>query len=189
MLLGKQVLDEQKVRALINDIKQKKELRELGDDFVRERLFKYLQRNHKAAKFLLHAPSSKSSRYKLVIKAVRAELRTVTGLFQLEKGPAERQKLLAQLLKGAPALPTVAKLLQTHASTKERLPFYQELYSKLFTHTGLPQTVIDLGCGLNPFSIPYMAAGPLKYYAYDINDEEIQHLNLFFTFLKLVFLN
>ncbi|MBI2146389.1 hypothetical protein HYU22_03550 [Candidatus Woesearchaeota archaeon] len=183
MLIGKQVLDEKKIRSLIADIKKKKELGELGDDFVRERLFKYLQKNHKAAKFLLHTPSSKSSRYKSVVKAVRAELRTVTGLFQLEKGPAERQKLLAQLLKGAPALPTVAKLLQTHASTKERLPFYQELYSKLFTHTGLPQTVIDLGCGLNPFSIPYMTAGPLKYYAYDIAEGEIASLKKFFRWL------
>ncbi|MDP3697255.1 MAG: hypothetical protein Q8R55_04490 [Candidatus Taylorbacteria bacterium] len=183
MLLGKHVLDEKEVHSLIADIKQKKELRELSDDFVHDRLFKYLQKNHKAATFLLQAHSPKSSRYKSIIKAVRAELRTVTGLFQLENGPAERQKLLAQLLKGAPLLPTVAKIVQTHASTKERLPFYRELYLKIFAQTGIPQTIIDFGCGLNPFSIPYMAVGNLKYYAYDIAEGEIASLKQFFRWL------
>ena len=185
MLLGKQVLDEKKVLSIIADIKRKKELGELSDDFVRDRLFSYLQKNHKAVQFLLQPYSPKSSRYKLIIKSVRAELRKVAGLFRLEKGPQERQQLLKQVVKGTPLLPAIAKILKTHASTKERLPFYQELYAKLFTHTGAPKAIIDLGCGLNPFSIPYMNLPALQYYAYDIMEGEIALLKKFFRWLHL----
>jgi len=47
MLIGDKVVDEEKVKVLIDEIKKKKELQEISDDFVRDQLFAYLQQEPK----------------------------------------------------------------------------------------------------------------------------------------------
>ncbi len=183
MLLGKKLLDEPKVISLISDIRQKKELQKLSAEFVRDRLFAYLDKNPKAVQFLLGDYTARSSKYKAIIKAVRADLRKATGLYCSDKNTGERQEQLRKLLKGAPSLPTIRKILETHASTKERLPFYGELYAKIFARTGTPKTIIDLGCGLNPFSLFYMDLPAVQYYAYDVSEGEVDSLKTFFRWL------
>jgi len=42
--------------------------------------------------------------------------------------------------------------LKKHFSTKERLPFYSEIYSKIFEHLRGEVSVYDLGLGVNGFS-------------------------------------
>lgn len=44
-------------------------------------------------------------------------------------------------------------LLRLHASTRERLPHYAAFYCFIFDHVPLPGSIIDLGCGFNPFSM------------------------------------
>ncbi|MAH07128.1 hypothetical protein CMI38_02665, partial [Candidatus Pacearchaeota archaeon] len=47
-------------------------------------------------------------------------------------------------------------LLSITLSTKERLKDYSEIYSKIFSITGKPERIVDLGCGMNPLSFPLM---------------------------------
>jgi len=66
------------------------------------------------------------------------------------------------------------------------------LYAKIFKITGKPAAILDLGCGINPFSIPLMnllQRNPkpdyqLNYYACDLSENEIETLNLFFEYLQ-----
>jgi len=37
-----------------------------------------------------------------------------------------------------------------------RLPILEELYSRIFAETGVPNRVLDLACGLHPFGLPWM---------------------------------
>ncbi|RLI99238.1 MAG: hypothetical protein DRP08_07380, partial [Candidatus Aenigmatarchaeota archaeon] len=71
------------------------------------------------------------------------------------------------------------KILRLHKSTRERLREYEEVYRKIFDVTGKPKTILDLGCGLNPFSIPYMGIKP-RYYAFDISDAEAKFIQEYF---------
>ena len=119
-----------------------------------------------------------------MIKQVRARLRKAYGLFR--DNPAKRRELMEKLL-AAPAAAQkklVDEILSTHASAKERLPVYNTLYKKIFAVTGKPRVILDLGRGINPFSFPYMGLKKCAYLAYDINEEEINILNQYFSLLR-----
>ena len=77
------------------------------------------------------------------------------------------------------------KILELHMSTKERLKFYPEFYSYIFSKTENIKTIMDLGCGFNPFSIPYMGFLPNKYIAIDIDMRTKHLLNIYFKNLNL----
>ncbi len=181
------MLDNEKITLLTAGIKKKKELRHITDDFVREQLFAYLRQEHKLFRSLQENFHLKSKSYEIVIKQVRARLRKAYGLFRDD--PAKRRGLIETLLAVPLTAPAVAQkkaideILSTHASTKERLPIYPDLYAKIFALTGKPGVILDLGCGINPFSYPYMKLRKCTYLAYEINEEEIEALNRYFSLL------
>jgi 16S rRNA (guanine(1405)-N(7))-methyltransferase len=73
------------------------------------------------------------------------------------------------------------QILSAHASTKERIPIMAEFYAKIFEHTGIPGSVLDLACGLNPFALLWMALPTeTTYHAYDLHKPRIDLINAFF---------
>jgi 16S rRNA (guanine(1405)-N(7))-methyltransferase len=79
-----------------------------------------------------------------------------------------------------------AKLLASHASTRERLKILDEFYPRLFSLTGAPHTILDLACGLNPLTFPWMGLPPdTYYYAYDIHRPRVTLINRFFELAGL----
>ena len=72
-------------------------------------------------------------------------------------------------------------ILEKNRSTEERLKDYKEIYERIFEITGKPNSIIDLGSGLNPVSIPLMRLKPsLVYYSGDINEKENEFINQFY---------
>ncbi|HIF8829095.1 TPA: RmtC family 16S rRNA (guanine(1405)-N(7))-methyltransferase [Vibrio cholerae O1 biovar El Tor Ogawa] len=72
------------------------------------------------------------------------------------------------------------KILNLHTSTNERTVAYDELYQKIFEVTGVPTSITDAGCALNPFSFPFFTeAGMLgQYIGFDLDKgmiEAIEH--------------
>jgi len=73
------------------------------------------------------------------------------------------------------------KIMASHASTRERIPILDSFYQKIFAMTGKPDAVLDLACGLNPFSFPWMGLPTsLKYYAYDLNRPRLEFIHQYF---------
>lgn len=178
--VGKMEIPEEQLNDLIEKIKQKKELKEISDAFVREQLFQFFLRVPQKMSYL---DKPRSAKYKRLVKEVRAILRRVYGLFRLERGAAERRELvekMSSVSSFAELAIYLPRFLATHSSTKERLAHYEELYQKIWLVTGKPAKIIDLGCGINPFSVPLMNLSKLNYYAYDISEEEISLLKRFF---------
>ncbi|MEK6900454.1 MAG: hypothetical protein AABX05_05000, partial [Nanoarchaeota archaeon] len=177
------MLDDKKIAVLTADIKKKKELHHITDDFVKEQLTLYLRQEHKLFRSLQENFNPKSRSYEIVIKQVRAKLRRAYGLFSDD--PAKRQKLMDILLVTPIAAQNkiIDEILLTHASTKERLLIYPDLYKNIFAITGKPGIILDLGCGINPFSFSYMKLRKCTYLAYDINEEEIGAINRYFSLL------
>nr|AIA11612.1 Ribosomal RNA methyltransferase (FmrO) [uncultured bacterium] len=69
-------------------------------------------------------------------------------------------------------LKTVCKnILLRHNSTKERMGFIDDFYAAI--HSAIPsaQKIIDIGCGFNPFSYPWLAThlGQIEYAGFDID--------------------
>lgn len=174
--------------ALIGDIKKKKELQSIDDNFVREYLIKHLQQEPKLLNSLWENFNPKSKAYVSVIKTVRSQLRRVYGLFRDD--PSKRKKLVQELLVASSSSSSSSKrtdlikqILSTHSSTEERLLFYDRLYAEIFAITGKPKTLLDLGCGINPFSFSYTKLQKCVYFAQDINKEEIGSINQYFQLL------
>ena len=98
-------------------------------------------------------------------------------------GELEEQDSLESLNK------ICVSIMGLHASTRERLPFIRQFYDFISAHTGKVTTVMDLGCGLNPFSMPFLGfdagALPSAYFAYDIDMRTSELLNRFFSCLGM----
>ena len=115
--------------------------------------------------------------------AAEAEKRTKRRLHQLVgaySGPgltdAEARRIVARLRSAWSGSPDEAFLavcregLGRHASTRERRPVIEAFYPAIWSVTGVPRSVIDLACGLNPLAAPWMGlAAGARYVAYDID--------------------
>ncbi len=55
----------------------------------------------------------------------------------------------------------IEMVLRLHASSAERLPFFNEFYKKIFALTGTPSSIVDHGCCLNPIAFERMIASVL----------------------------
>ncbi|MBX3011517.1 MAG: hypothetical protein KF832_08405 [Caldilineaceae bacterium] len=116
---------------------------------------------------------------KEAIKATKNKLHQTVGAYWQgnQAYPAWLALLQASAAEPATLRTACQSLLQQHASTRERLPFLAEFYTTIFA--GLPpiHAVLDLACGLNPLTIPWMPLAPqASYHACDVDGEEIAFL-------------
>ena len=146
---------------------------------------KYRYINEKTILELAKIELPKHKSEKNLIKAVKNRLHQVYGAFLSRKDAEKISKLLSILESGEGDIRDVAKeILRLHQSTRERLDIYEELYREIFDVTGRPGSLMDLACGLNPFSIPYMDIDrPVDYYAYDIDSMVVENVNRFLGIL------
>ena len=74
-------------------------------------------------------------------------------------------------------------ILSAHFSTQERLPLLNRFYHEIFAVTGRPQALLDLACGVNPLTFPWMdlPVTGTRFYAYDVHEERVAFLNTYFT--------
>lgn len=75
-----------------------------------------------------------------------------------------------------------ADILRRHASTRERLPFMDALYDRLWEITGVPARIADVGCGLHPFATPWMGLPEsTAYFGLEIDTRMAELIRSFFT--------
>jgi 16S rRNA (guanine(1405)-N(7))-methyltransferase len=193
------------IKKIALDVKAKKELSGLSNEFVSEKILQVFKKNPKLEKAFVKKINSlgkidndidkktyekftRSAEFKEVVSSCRKELREVYGVF-ISSHFDERKKLLEELKKSITSskddrnnihsLELHNKILALHHSTKERLPYYSNVYMRIFEKTGIPKTIVDLACGLNPLSYPYIHAKP-DYYAYDLGAEDMEFVSEYF---------
>ncbi|MDA0712110.1 MAG: hypothetical protein O3B73_18075 [bacterium] len=119
---------------------------------------------------LLRIASWASARHpsiKEATKAAKRKLHQVYGAYAGQVDVDQIEALLASLDPSDPR-PVCEQILRTHVSTSERVADLAEIYPAIWAETGLPGRVMDLACGLNPFTVPWM--GPIgEYTACDID--------------------
>jgi len=173
------------INFLIKKIKDKKSLALVDNKLIKGKLDLYFIKNPKSKKFI-ETSSFKSlqnsSKTKLIIKAIRADLHKNYGVFQRKLN--KREKLL-QKLKNNYSLNLINEILNTHSSSSERIKIYPHLYKVIFKFTGKPKKILDLASGLNPLSIPYMNLKNINYTATELNQKDCQFLNDFFKIIKI----
>ena len=122
---------------------------------------------------------AKRATFKSATKATKNKLHQITGAYWQTK-PAYGDWL--EQLRSTSHDPvrlraTCRTLMAQHSSTRERLPLLGRFYSVLFA--GLPRiySILDLACGLNPLTIPWMGLdGDIHYTACDVGIDQVAFL-------------
>ena len=126
---------------------------------------------------------------KEAIKATKRRLHQVYGAFETN---LDYETALAALRAAyssgdeAAIRQACRQVLGHHTSTRERLPLLDEFYPAIWQITGTPPSVLDVGCGLNPLSLPWMGlpAGA-RYVALDVDCGRIDFLNRYLSIAGL----
>jgi len=156
------------VAAVVGDLKNSRKYQNLCADAL----------NRIAAWALARHPRQKDA-----LKAAKRKLHQVYGAY-LQDLDVDRIELAVDGLSLEADEATVRtvcrKVLAAHASSAERLLFLDRLYADLFAETGHPQSILDIACGLNPFSLPWMGlARCASYRAFDIDGHLMNITNRF----------
>lgn len=128
--------------------------------------------------------SQRAKKDKEIEKLTKNKLHQVYGAYFDQSRTKKIKKILADLPSPTDenALKSACReILQFHASSRERLPILTEFYQAIFQHIGQPQIILDLACGLNPLTLPWMLEyGDFQYHAADIDHGSVALFNQFF---------
>ena len=144
--------------------------------------------------------SAKYKKDKEIIKAVKNQLHIVYGAFFTGKSIKCAEDLIYNynLDSNGIKIPPVIiaeKLMDLNTSSKERLPFIKELYKFIFdtiynfnNYSENINSILDIGCGFNPFSLPFIFdyfKYIKSYYAFDIDINLAKIINKYFVLYNL----
>ncbi len=126
---------------------------------------------------------AKRRSFKEAVKATRNKLHQVGGAYLRQSFSPKQTQAWLDLLRAADgertALQAACRLIMAgHASTYERLPLLPDFYTTVLADLPPLHSVIDIACGLNPLTIPWMPlTADAQYQAYDIYADMIDFLN------------
>lgn len=118
-----------------------------------------------------------------IVAAVKKKLHNIIALYLGDPNYSQAIESLKRTQLSSPEIRKAALLsiMSTHVSTSERIPYLSEIYTHIFSITGIPNVIIDLACGLHPLSISWMnLPSTSDYYAFDIHTERVHFLNEYF---------
>ena len=127
---------------------------------------------------------ARRGRLKEAVKATRARLHQIHGAYE---SPIDYERawrdLQAAHAGGSPERirEGCRKILSLHASTRERVSILDRFYAAIWQRTGRPRVLLDLACGLNPLTLPWMELGRAIYHAYDIDARRLAFLGRYFA--------
>ncbi|MEN4012015.1 MAG: hypothetical protein ROW48_08280 [Bellilinea sp.] len=120
-----------------------------------------------------------------IVKAVRNKLHQAGGAY-LDK-PINYPQWTARLaalpndLKHPAVLDFCRAMMALHASTRERLPYFEYFYTEILAVLPPINSMLDLACGLNPLALPWMnLPANTRLDVCDIYTDQIAFLQAFF---------
>jgi 16S rRNA (guanine(1405)-N(7))-methyltransferase len=167
-----------------------KTLQELVNEVLDSRKYRHSGLNPATVANLVRQEMLKHTATKTALKAVKRKLHNVVAPYLGEPDYAGLSVKLAQFnddaLDSEPLRAFCLDVLSQHASTAERIPLMNNFYKQLFEATGIPNTILDLACGLHPLAFPWMGLPTtVHYHAYDIIQPRVDFINLFFSKIGL----
>lgn len=139
--------------------------------------------------FVRRIAAEESPKYKKdkdKIKAVKNRLHQLYGAFFPDECHKKAHMLLDQYQSGNNITEVSERIAKLHVSTSERIGFVKEFYDYIFNNLVHYRSIADIGCGFNPFCLPWMPMNEIKeYYACDIDRRTSELVNRFFGLLKM----
>jgi 16S rRNA (guanine(1405)-N(7))-methyltransferase len=154
------------LERLVDEVLASAKYRDICPDLVRNVATQELNKRHS---------------HKEALKSTKNKLHQVSGAYL--DGHEQYARWLNQfqqaVLSGDRAIlqQLCLNIMSHHASTRERLPIIDQFYAVCMADWAPIQSVLDIACGLNPLSIPWMPlAANASYYAYDIHQQMLDFL-------------
>jgi len=165
-----------KISIVADEIVKSKKFSRLDKDFVVKVVKRFLSED---ISDLIEKGRYRSKKYKNFLKEVRKFLHDVYGVYQV-KDADRKDKILMK-----DSIEFHKKILHCHTSSRERKEHYEEIYKKIFSICKKPKRIIDFGCGLNPFSIPFMKLNNFEYFACDFVRKDLELVQKYFCYKKI----
>ena len=175
------------ISEIIFEVKKKKVLSSLSDKFIKSLIVDFFEKYPQIEKNLeKHPKFLKSKDFKFLLKEIRKRLHAVYGIFILYKKDLNILKNHLEKTKklDSKALDIHQKILLSHKSSAERFDSYDFVYESIFDITGKPDKILDLACGLNPLSFPWMHLKKVFYYAYELTEDDSKFIQDYFDSMK-----
>lgn len=158
------------VDEVIQQVLEKKKYKHLDPDLVA---------------FIANSEAKKRASLKEAVKATANKLHQVGWAYIEEQPPyANHLQELAGLTQDVHATDSrdfCTRLMQEHASTRERLPILADFYNILFQDIQPVRSILDLACGFNPLAVDWMPIEKTATYnACDIFQDMADFLQIFF---------
>lgn len=122
-------------------------------------------------------------------QAARRKLHQVAAAYWLRSPRYARwlAELSVAVKTGRDGLQTACRtILASHASTRERLPILTELYQTCLADLAPLHSILDVACGLNPLTSPWMPLAPgARYIACDVYTDLAEFLQQALTLFGL----
>jgi len=118
-------------------------------------------------------------------KAAKRKLHQIYAAYMTGQEMKKIENLVGQLPPGntvAAVEEICLRILDCHASSRERVPHLSSFYQDIKSLTGEPGSVLDLSCGLNPFTLPWISLpSESSYRCIDIDCHLIELIERFFA--------
>jgi 16S rRNA (guanine(1405)-N(7))-methyltransferase len=159
--------------VIIEDIKRSKKYNGIYDKTIERVVGDFAAKNNKAD---------------IIEKKSKNLLHQIWGAFYATR--PDFTKLLGNLrqdmLDGKNTKESILPILRLQSSVKERISLLDNFYQKIFEVTGIPESITDYACGLNPLTLPWMQLpDSTEYRAYDIDQQEVNFLRTALGILKI----
>lgn len=122
------------------------------------------------------------------VKATKNKLHQVAGLYFAGRPDYDDWlRRIARATEEDARRAALRAIMAHHASTRERLPILESFYARIFAGIEPVRSVLDLACGLNPLSLPWMPlAVGATYHAVDIYEDLMDFLQRALALLGVV---
>jgi 16S rRNA (guanine(1405)-N(7))-methyltransferase len=170
------------VRGSETDL-ENKQLDQLVESILQNRKYRELDIPKETVMDLIQREMDSGLDEKTMVKNVRKKMHNIIAPYLGDPNYSEAITWLetAYISKNTDAIKqTCIQILSQHASTRERVSYLKDFYQQLFNLIGKPGSILDLACGLNPISLPWMEL-PMEteYHAYDIHTPRVKFINQF----------
>ena len=146
-------------------------------EILASRKYRSLNLPEETLRDLLAQELPRHSSSKDALKVVRQKLHNIVAPYLGDPDyPASRQALEDAFasVDSARIQAACLALLDSHASTRERIPHMEAFYNAIWQTTRTPGSIIDLACGLNPFALRWMnLPAACAYSAYDLHQPRV----------------
>jgi 16S rRNA (guanine(1405)-N(7))-methyltransferase len=143
---------------------------------------KYAMMDVDAVRRVCRDACARHAKTKDAVKAAKTALHGMNAAFV---GDGAHQAAARVLAAAGPGLlrdkAAALGLLRLHASSAERIAYLDEVCTLIADCLGQGRTLLDLGCGFQPFALPWYPRLPDAYVAVDMHRQTVALLNDYFA--------